>query len=47
MITETIRCAADSNAAGRFLTTSIEDPQKSYKPALQVINDPDNPFDID
>jgi hypothetical protein len=44
MMTETIRRAADSND-GKFLTTSIEDPRKSYKPS-RVINDPDNPLNI-
>ncbi|KAG7562020.1 hypothetical protein FFLO_02575 [Filobasidium floriforme] len=43
MMTETIRRAADSND-GKFLTTSIEDPRKSYK---RVINTPDNPFSLD
>lgn len=43
MMTETIRRAADSND-GKFLTTSIEDPRKSYKPASRVINDPDCPL---
>lgn len=42
MMTETIRRAADSND-GKFLTTSIEDPRKSYKPS-RVINDPDCPL---
>jgi hypothetical protein len=46
MMTETIRRAADSND-GKFLTTSIEDPRKSYKPAWRAINDPDNPMNID